>query len=58
VRGRVLAVAVFAFDPAGGQIKHIWAVRDPGTSGGTRQLHLISAESRPDGSTFIRYAVP
>ena len=31
---------------------------DPGTSGGIRELHLISTESRPDGSTFIRYAVP
>jgi len=31
---------------------------DPGTTGRIRPLHLISTESRPDGSTFIRYAVP
>jgi riboflavin biosynthesis pyrimidine reductase len=29
-----------------------------GTPGSIRELHLISAESRPDGSTFIRYEVP
>ncbi len=31
---------------------------DLGTSGSIRELQLISAESRPDGSTFIRYKVP
>jgi 2,5-diamino-6-(ribosylamino)-4(3H)-pyrimidinone 5'-phosphate reductase len=30
---------------------------DFGTSSNIRDLQLISAESRPDGSTFIRYAV-
>jgi 2,5-diamino-6-(ribosylamino)-4(3H)-pyrimidinone 5'-phosphate reductase len=30
---------------------------DLGTSSSIRDLQLISAESRPDGSTFIRYAV-
>jgi 2,5-diamino-6-(ribosylamino)-4(3H)-pyrimidinone 5'-phosphate reductase len=31
---------------------------DLGTSGSIRDLQLISAERRPDGSVFIRYAVP
>ena len=30
---------------------------DLGTSSSVRELHLISAESRPDGSTFTRYGV-
>lgn len=30
---------------------------DPGTLGSTRDLELISAETRPDTSVFVRYAV-
>ncbi|MGH3316353.1 MAG: hypothetical protein ACRDO0_09445 [Nocardioidaceae bacterium] len=36
-----VTVAVFAFDVVGGRITHIWAVRDPRSSGPGRRADLL-----------------